>query len=190
MVFFGLYSFAFRHFGSYGVAAVVGECGACLARIPLESIKLRMQVGELAISMKTNSQIVKHTELLNMKVFANGFAVSVIRDASFAMIQFPAFEFLKTTDFLSYTGNFCSAFSGMLAGMLAATLTCPLDVVRSRVMTGCTPKVPIGNLLVDMIEKKGFCSFFSGLKQRVLWISLGGFIFLGSYDFFLRLMFN
>lgn len=169
---------------------MVGECGACLARVPLESIKLRMQVGELAISMTTNKQTAKHAELLNMKVFTNGFAISVMRDASFAIIQFPVFESLKTSDFLSYTGSFCSAFSGMLAGMLAATLTCPLDVVRSRVMTECRSKISIGKLLIEMIEKKGFGSFFSGIKQRVLWISLGGFIFLGSYDFFLRLMFS
>ena len=79
------------------------------------------------------------------------------------------------------------ACCGSFAGAVAATVTCPLDVVKTRMMLGA--KTASGELyqgtlnsLKTIYREEGGAALFSGLGPRVGWITLGGFVFFGAYE--------
>jgi solute carrier family 25 S-adenosylmethionine transporter 26 len=82
---------------------------------------------------------------------------------------------------------------GSIAGGCAAAVTTPLDVAKTRLMTQTlTDKAlrytGIRHALRAVYAEGGVPSLFSGIKPRVLWISVGGAIFIGSFEEYKRLM--
>lgn len=142
-----------------------------------------------------------------------GWGITVMREVPFTIIQFPLWERLKAwgrqrrarrrlTDNTdrdrdgdmrstrgrdaeqdtSDVGAVESALYGSLAGAVAAALTTPLDVLKTRVMLA-EKKVSVATVLRAVWRDEGYRAFFSGTVPRVTWISIGGAIFLGSYQF-------
>jgi solute carrier family 25 S-adenosylmethionine transporter 26 len=66
--------------------------------------------------------------------------------------------------------------SGCVSAAIAATITNPLDVIKTRIMTRGF------NGLRNAIQTEGYSLFLKGIGPRVLWISIGGFVFLGTYE--------
>lgn len=140
----------------------------------------------------------------------------------FSLIQFPIWEYLKKvwSDYVQRNifpieGAVC----GAVAGSIAAALTTPLDVAKTRIMlfdqkTYDSSKFNVSSILKTVYKDKGisgyvFCllsfinvcfnhhfyilknylmqiffslSLFAGIVPRVMWISVGGFIFFGVYE--------
>ena len=75
---------------------------------------------------------------------------------------------------------------GSLAGGLAAAVTTPLDVVKTRLMLSNSssnqPRLGIVATATLIYKKEGPKAFFKGIVPRVTWISIGGSIFLGVYE--------
>lgn len=80
-----------------------------------------------------------------------------------------------------------SAVFGSVAGAAAAALTTPLDVLKTRMMLA-KDSIRVGQLLSQMLRSEGPRIFVAGIGPRVLWISAGGAIFLGSYQWAYNLM--
>lgn len=80
-----------------------------------------------------------------------------------------------------------SAMFGSVAGAIAAGLTTPLDVIKTRVMLarrgdgGAGAPVRVKEV-VRGIADEGMGAFWRGIGPRVAWIGLGGAVFLGSYQ--------
>lgn len=68
-----------------------------------------------------------------------------------------------------------------MAGGFAAAVTTPLDVLKTRVMLS-TEKQSMFKVMTDILRENGIRPFFAGIGPRVMWISIGGAIFLGSYQ--------
>ncbi|KAF3348424.1 AB hydrolase superfamily protein B1A11.02 [Verticillium dahliae VDG2] len=79
-------------------------------------------------------------------------------------------------------GSAISALYGSAAGAVAAGLTTPLDVLKTRVMLS-EQKVRVADVLRSVWREEGWRAFFAGTVPRITWISIGGAIFLGSYQF-------
>merc|ERR1719454_2486134 len=81
---------------------------------------------------------------------------------------------------------FYSGLLGAVAGSTAAFCTTPLDVAKTRQMLDQSKKgsesTMIGTLK-NIYRAEGVNGLFKGVVPRVCWIAVGGFIFLGSYDF-------
>ena len=210
MLFFGLYSGASSLFGSCIIGALVGEIGSIVIRAPLDVLRQNKQINIDKESTERKNEFMKKDSyfsnrkemtvsrhflqsIRNLKMLPSrvvrpevdlykGFAVSVLRDLPFAFIQYPVYEVLKTWDIFIGMGFLGPAFSGMIAGSMAAVFTCPFDVVRTRIITG-KEKMRIPIVFREVFINEGVGAFFYGIKQRIIWISLGGFLFLGSYDF-------
>jgi solute carrier family 25 S-adenosylmethionine transporter 26 len=79
-----------------------------------------------------------------------------------------------------------AAICGSIAGGVAAALTTPLDVLKTRVMLDMrdpTSKMPslLGRLR-QIYTAEGPKALFAGVVPRTLWISAGGAVFLGAYE--------
>ena len=98
-----------------------------------------------------------------------------------------------------------AAVCGSIAGAVAAALTTPLDVLKTRVMLDMRvrdsdlwtipfilfnpitqdPSVNRVSLLKrfrSIYTEEGVKALFSGVVPRTLWISAGGAVFLGAYE--------
>eukprot|EP00474_Spongospora_subterranea_P010052 CRZ10510.1 hypothetical protein [Spongospora subterranea] len=77
-----------------------------------------------------------------------------------------------------------SGTMGALAGGISAAVTNPLDVVKTRLMTQEGRPVYKGfrHCLTTTWKEEGMAGLTRGIYHRVTWISLGGFLFFGSYE--------
>ncbi|KXX75000.1 putative mitochondrial carrier protein PET8 [Madurella mycetomatis] len=74
-----------------------------------------------------------------------------------------------------------SGLYGSIAGGLAAAVTTPLDVLKTRVMLS-SQRESMVRIATSILQEHGVRPFFAGIGPRVMWISIGGAIFLGSYQ--------
>ena len=44
------------------------------------------------------------------------------------------------------------------------------------------PYTGVRNTMTRILKEEGVAKLFSGIQPRVMWISLGGFIFFGCYE--------
>ena len=175
-------------------AACIGELTANVVRVPFEVVKQRAQATKALSSF----QALKFTwKQEGFKGFYRGYWNTVFREVPFSFIQYPLWEFLKMrwTRYQSHPVQaWQSSLCGALAGGFSAAVTTPLDVAKTRVMLAkkdCpTTKVNPFRVLVLIGKDEGIQKLFSGITPRVLWISIGGAIFLGVYDEFRNLLTN
>ena len=167
-------------------AASAGEVCACLLRVPVEVVKQRAQ------ALATGSSIASFRHTWNsegFRGFYRGYFSTVVREVPFSIIQFPLWEYLKSEvsrrTQQPITASQSSA-CGALAGGISAALTTPLDVVKTRIMlaekSSRIAKGDISYVIRTIYRQEGFRGLFSGVAPRVLWISIGGSIFLGVYE--------
>ena len=100
--------------------------------------------------IKSISQTTKHTPYTILRSiyathglsgFYRGFNSTIAREIPFTAIQFPLYEHFKYT-LSSNPQPWQSALSGSLAGAIAAGITTPLDVVKTRIMLSTTLASP------------------------------------------------
>jgi solute carrier family 25 (mitochondrial S-adenosylmethionine transporter), member 26 len=80
---------------------------------------------------------------------------------------------------------------GSIAGGVAAAITTPLDVVKTRLMTQTNTAqaeryTGVVHALKQIMREEGARALFAGIGPRVAWISVGGAIFIGSFEEFKR----
>ena len=82
---------------------------------------------------------------------------------------------------------------GFMCGGVAAAVTTPLDVAKTRLMTqthieASAKYTGVIHALKSIAAEGGAQALFSGVKPRVAWISCGGAIFIGSFEEFSRML--
>jgi solute carrier family 25 S-adenosylmethionine transporter 26 len=117
--------------------------------------------------------------------FFSGAAALALRDLPFDVIQFPIYEYLKVAlarQLRRPLQTWELAFCGFLAGGIAAALTTPLDVVKTRYLT--QPKLYNGMLtcFLTVWRQEGAKGLFAGVGPRLAIIALGGAIYFGVYE--------
>lgn len=186
------------------LAASAGEIAACAVRVPTEVVKQRAQAGQHGGSSLSS---LKHILSLRRTIglagvwreLYRGWSITVFREVPFTVIQFPLWEALKafgrerrertgaglfgdlTKTGVDEVGALESGLYGSLAGAVAAGVTTPLDVLKTRVMLSAERR-GFYSLAAEILRDHGVRPFFAGIGPRVMWISIGGAIFLGSYQ--------
>jgi len=182
---------------SHMVAASLGEAAACLVRVPTEVVKAKMQTATEKLGLvETVRSVMQETHGGGMLsgVFGGlyrGYGITLFREVPFAMIQFPLYERFKV-DWGDYQGQqvgpLQAAACGSISGGIAGGLTCPLDVVKTRLMLGKDKDgrryTGVGDVLKRTLATEGQSALWKGLQPRVMWISIGGFVFFGAYEGF------
>lgn len=176
-------------------AASAGEVAACAVRVPTEVVKQRAQALQASSSVGALKHILAQKSTIGYtgvwKQMYRGWSITVMREVPFTIIQFPLWEGLKewrrrTTGKEEITGMESGAF-GSLAGAVAASITTPLDVLKTRLMLGKEKEKALP-LLGRILKESGPRAIFAGMGPRIMWISAGGAVFLGSYQWALNAM--
>ncbi|KAJ7174032.1 mitochondrial carrier domain-containing protein [Mycena crocata] len=173
------------------LSASVAEVAACLVRVPTEVIKTRAQTSTYGPSQSSLSAAKFLLASDGWRGFYRGFGSTIMREIPFTSIQFPLYELLKS-QLSNITGRkplyaYEAAVCGSVAGGFAAALTTPLDVLKTRVMLdmrdSTKEKLPsLTARLRGIYVAEGVPALFSGAIPRTLWISAGGAVFLGVYE--------
>ncbi|OSD06211.1 mitochondrial carrier [Trametes coccinea BRFM310] len=158
-----------------------GAAGGCqvIFTNPLEIVKIRLQVQGEAAKLegavpKGAVHIIRQLGLLGLY---KGASACLLRDIPFSAIYFPAYWHLKRDLFNEgYNGKQLSfaetLTSAAVAGMPAAYLTTPADVVKTRLQvearTGQTNYKGLTDAFVKIYREEGFRAFFKGGPARVI----------------------
>ncbi|KAM3443264.1 hypothetical protein MY4824_000567 [Beauveria thailandica] len=179
------------------MAASLGEVAACAVRVPTEVVKQRAQAGQHGGSSARALRAILRSPGGIPSVWRElyrGWGITVFREVPFTVIQFPLWEGMKAWrrrqrqrqggSGSGTTSQVTAAESGLfgsVAGAVAAAATTPLDVLKTRVMLS-PERVSVAAVFGRMAREEGVRPFFAGVAPRVTWISIGGAIFLGSYQ--------
>ncbi|KAG9314129.1 mitochondrial carrier domain-containing protein [Chiua virens] len=158
-----------------------GTAGGCQVVFtnPLEIVKIRLQIqGEAAklegAAPKGAVHIVRQLGLMGLY---RGASACLLRDIPFSAIYFPAYSHLKKDVFQEgYNGKQLSFFetlgSAAIAGMPAAYLTTPADVVKTRLQVearkGQAHYKGLADAFVKIYREEGFRALFKGGPARIL----------------------
>ncbi|KAI9728168.1 MAG: S-adenosylmethionine transporter [Chrysothrix sp. TS-e1954] len=178
--------------GAHLLAASVGEIAACAVRVPTEVIKQRAQAAEAPSSMAALRNILDSRRTVGLtgvwRGLYRGWGITVFREVPFTMIQFPLWEWLKKQQCrrvsrppTSPATASESAVFGCISGAVAAAASTPLDVLKTRMMLS-KERQRLLVLSATIAREEGMHAFFKGMVPRIAWISVGGAVFLGSYQ--------
>ena len=187
------------------LASSLGEIAACAIRVPTEVVKQRAQAGYFS-----GSALLAFKDILALRHRRNGYmimvrelyrgaGITIIREIPFTILQFSLWEYLKKSYSFRQHEQYEraeglvtateSAMFGSIAGAVAAGMTTPLDVLKTRIMLQRREHgaVRVGEsnvfgVLRQVRQEEGMRGLFRGFCPRVAWISIGGAFFLGTYQ--------
>jgi solute carrier family 25 (mitochondrial S-adenosylmethionine transporter), member 26 len=164
--------------------AILGEASQVLIRNPFELIKQNMQIGKYNSIKESLVNIFKEG---GFRGLYRGYFITVLREIPFGIIQYPLYEKFrnqrknKNPNGELNTLDFC--ISGAKAGGIAAFVTTPIDVIKTRIMTyGSFDLARIKIVVQNIYTEEGLSKFFSGVHIRVTYITIGGMIFFGTNE--------
>ncbi|XP_015788063.1 S-adenosylmethionine mitochondrial carrier protein [Tetranychus urticae] len=168
-------------------SASLAETAACLIRVPVEVVKQRTQASKVSWNIILK-QALREDKLIGMY---RGFLSTLSRDIPFALIQLPLWEHLKKI-WAKFNDKPISAVEscicGSLAGLCAAIATNPIDVAKTRIMLAKKDnkygRVNFLAVISLIFKESGFRGLYSGASPRILFITIGGAVYLGGYDFY------
>lgn len=164
------------------VSSSLAELISCAILAPAEIVKQRAQVSK---TLKTG-QIVRSLVLgRDVKGLVNGYVGLVSRNVPVTAIQFMIYENFKAR-YRSHVARekLTALESGVCAGAagsIAAGITTPMDVIKTRMMLAQSQASLYGTA-VGIVQKEGVRALFKGVWLRVVWTSLGLSLYLGSYE--------
>ncbi|EEQ98160.1 conserved hypothetical protein [Perkinsus marinus ATCC 50983] len=171
-----------------GISGALAEMtGACI-RLPMEVLKQRMQTGRYEnLRVALRSTIKSPLGFINGRVFV---AQTILHDIPFGIIQWTAFETIthrvetkRSND--GSTGPWVHLAAGTLSGSIAAVLTNPMDVVKTRVVT--TPMSEgtpaISSVIRSIHAEGGARGFLRGSLLRLLHVAPSNGVYLALFSF-------
>jgi solute carrier family 25 S-adenosylmethionine transporter 26 len=177
------------------LASSLGEIAACAIRVPTEVVKQRAQAGYFS-----GSSLLALQDILAFRHQRNGYrtvvrelyrggGITILREIPFTILQFSLWEYLKSSYSIYQHKEYKRALLGSVAAAVAAGFTTPLDVLKTRIMLqrrvhgeARARGMQVIGLFSQIRREEGMRGLFRGFGPRVAWISVGGAIFLGTYQ--------
>lgn len=103
-----------------------------------------------------------------------GYSATLLRNLPAGIISYSSFEYLKAfvlkESRQEFLGPLESVFCGAMAGAISASLTTPLDVVKTRLMTQIHGEVEtkISQTVASILREEGLLGFTRGIGPRIL----------------------
>jgi len=154
---------------------IAGGCGGAsqvMFTNPLEIVKIRLQVaGEITSGPRVSAWgVVKELGFFGLY---KGSRACFMRDIPFSMIYFPAYAHLKPAfaDENGYNSPLSLLTAGAIAGMPAASLVTPADVIKTRLQVvaraGQTSYSGVTDAVKKIYAEEGFAAFWKGAVARM-----------------------
>lgn len=178
---------------SHVAAASIADTCVCLIRNPFEVVKQQMQLGLHKSTAEAFRTILR---VDGARGLSAGFLSTIAREVPFDAVQFVMYEYMKAS-LMQHQGRDLELWQnmglGFVCGGTAAALTTPLDVAKTQLMTQTNTAKSLRytgviHALTSIYKEGGMAALFAGVKPRVAWISIGGAIFIGSFEEYTRLL--
>lgn len=171
-------------------------CGS-LVWTPMEVIKQRLQSS----SVQSNTSVVGSNSYKELRRILKtdgffglyqGFGAALLTYGPYVSIYFALYEYYKHRMTCIYDTSkeklpfYLNLTGAALAGTFSAVVTCPLDVVKTRLQVQQTKTHfrynGISDAFVTIIRQEGVYALFSGVKPRALWMAGGTAITMMVYE--------
>uniref|UniRef100_A0A7S1TJF8 Mitochondrial carrier protein n=1 Tax=Erythrolobus australicus TaxID=1077150 RepID=A0A7S1TJF8_9RHOD len=166
------------------LSSLVGSTVSMLVRVPQEVIKQGVQADLYAHSGVAVRSIMSVTGVAG---FYKGFFATLSRDVPWNTFSFLIHHRAKTA-FRRFRSRLPTDRENMLlatmSGALAASITTPIDVVKTRIMTQRAGEVSRGivDTLSHIIREEGVGILYKGLLPRMLYLGPLAGIFISVYE--------
>ncbi|KAL8524439.1 hypothetical protein ACS0TY_014142 [Phlomoides rotata] len=159
-------------------AGAMGNIVSSAIMVPKELITQRMQAGAKGRSYEVLLRILEKDGILGLYA---GYSATLLRNLPAGVLSYSSFEYLKAA-VLRETKQanlepYQSVCCGALAGAISSTLTTPLDVVKTRLMTQAhgeaVNKVSaamyggVSAMIKQILKEEGWVGFTRGMGPRV-----------------------
>lgn len=173
-------------------AGAMGNIVSSAIMVPKELITQRMQAGAKGRSWEVLLRILEKDGFLGLYA---GYSATLLRNLPAGVLSYSSFEYLKAAVIKkskqAKLEPYQSVCCGALAGAISASLTTPLDVVKTRLMTQvhgeAVNKVAaamvsgVSATVRQILKEEGWVGFTRGMGPRVLHSSC--FSALGYFAF-------
>ncbi|XP_078178186.1 mitochondrial substrate carrier family protein [Carex rostrata] len=166
------------------LAGAMGNVMSSAIMVPKELITQRMQAGASGRSWQVLLRIVKSDGILGLYA---GYTATLLRNLPAGILSYSSFEYLKAFVLFQTKQTQLkpaqSILCGALAGAISASLTTPLDVVKTRLMTQTQKSAQrkVSEILRQIVNEEGWGGLARGIGPRVLhsacFAALGYFAF-------------
>lgn len=178
-------------FGAPMLAGVTSRSFAVFAVSPIEMARTKFQSKKNLKYRQLFSIVIETVRAEGLLSMWRGIGPTLLRDVPFSALYWAGYETLKSLD---HFRNFASAFvSGALAGMMAAALTTPFDVVKTfrQIELGemkqnsmFKSKLPFTfSIIFKLYRTQGVASLFTGVYARLGKVAPACAIMISSYEY-------
>ena len=166
-------------FGTFALAGVAAELTGSVIRVPMEAVKQRMQTGHIA----SNTQLISLLRENPFRFFKarNFVAQTLVHDLPCGVVHWVVYERVKRGE-VPFTSS--PVIAGAAAGSVAAVVTNPLDVIKTRMITRPDE---VGHMTVastarTVMTSAGIGGFWKGVVPRILHIAPNSALYMWIFD--------
>ncbi|XP_002526128.2 protein MITOFERRINLIKE 1, chloroplastic [Ricinus communis] len=160
-------------------AGAMGNIVSSAIMVPKELITQRMQAGAKGRSWEVMLKILEKDGILGLY---SGYFATLLRNLPAGVLSYSSFEYLKAAVMRKtkkrYLEPIESVCCGALAGAISASITTPLDVIKTRLMTQVNKEVVdkvsaamysgVSATVKQIMKEEGWVGFTRGMGPRVL----------------------
>ncbi|MBA0632122.1 hypothetical protein Godav_000923 [Gossypium davidsonii] len=157
-------------------AGAMGNIVSSAIMVPKELITQRMQAGAKGSSWQVLLRILEKDGILGLYA---GYSATLLRNLPAGVLSYSSFEYLKAAVLRKTKQTnlepIQSVCCGALAGAISASLTTPLDVVKTRLMTqvhgnkvAAAMYGGVNATVKQILKEEGWIGLTSGLGPRVV----------------------
>jgi solute carrier family 25 S-adenosylmethionine transporter 26 len=173
------------------MTSAVAELVSCAILTPAEVIKQNAQMASGPSPLaRTLASFRSHPSAL-----WTGYGALAARNLPFTALQFPVFERFRSAlserrrretgrEATLVEHGLVTAVAAGSAGALAAAVTTPVDVIKTRIMLAAGDGARRGSMAFarDIVREQGWRGLFRGGALRCVWTMLGSGLYLGVYE--------
>ena len=163
------------------IASAFCAIPATVIGVPADVIKKRLVLG---IDPNVRTAITRATATHGWQGLFAGWHVNLLRDLPFTGIKIGLYEWFVSEWKLWNNMNMDqpitpagAAVCGVTSGVACGILTCPLDVINTRIKSGNVGTNSILLVGTEIMKKEGLAAFFHGVTLRAFVLGVGSFIF-------------
>ena len=163
------------------IASIIGGGISSLAGVPSDVIKKRVVLGDTSTSIVVK----KILKTQGLGGFFLGWRANLVKDVPFAALKLTLYEGVWNVYLNHYLKEKTarppclseSAIVGFLSGAITGVVTCPLDVVNTKIKSGEYAEYSLIQAHVQVAKREGTVALFRGLGARVIILGFGSTIF-------------